>query len=84
VLNCTLLNFGVLANFNFSDFTLAFPLHLGAEVLHLLLVLELDLIADSLMVTSDCAHLLVVGLVQSVDEFLLTTLLFFFLHFQGS
>jgi hypothetical protein len=84
VLHCTLLNFGVLADFNQGDLTLALSLHLGAEVLHLLFVLQLDLIADSLVVAADCAHFLVVGLVKGVNIFLLTALLLFFLNFKRS
>jgi len=84
VLECTLLNLGVLADFDQSNLALALSLHLSAEVLHLLLVLHLDLIADSFMVVADCTHLLVVGLVQSVDVLLLTALLFFLLNFERS
>lgn len=84
VLLCTLLNFLILADLDQGDLTLALSLHLSAEVLHFLLVLHLDLIADSLVVTSHSAHLFVVGLVQSVNVLLLTALLFFLLNFERS
>jgi len=66
VLDRAVPNLGILANFNLLDLALASLLHLSAQVLHPLLVLELNLVTDSFVITSDGAHLFVVGLVERV------------------
>uniref|UniRef100_A0A7S3IZQ6 Uncharacterized protein n=1 Tax=Strombidium inclinatum TaxID=197538 RepID=A0A7S3IZQ6_9SPIT len=65
----------VLLFLNLLDFVLPLVLHLLSEVEHLMLVLEVDLVADSLELLAELRLLLVLLLVQGVEVLVVADLL---------
>lgn len=75
VLQCTLLNLGVLPGFDLLDASAPPLFHFSSQVDHPLLVLQLYFVAESLVVIPHLSHLFVEGTMQSVSIFLLSGVL---------
>lgn len=83
VLEGALLNLSILALFNLQNLGLPLLLHGRAEVAHLGLVFELDLVANALMIVPNACHFSIVGFVKGVFVFFLSLLLLFLSHLEG-
>ena len=81
MLERALFDLGIFTGLDHLDPLLPFLFHLGSEVDHPLLVLELDLVAQSFMVVAHLGHLFVEGTMQGVRVFLLPCILLLLFHF---